>query len=163
MLMSCTKDIKPSQDLFGQYDGRASGFGYTPLPSGSGNCDGGGLTLHDKGNNKVHIFAYCNSNNPSILPRFDDLIIRKSRIDSVKIFYFPYGTSYSKNILYGIFNQTSGKEVAYILYDKTNTATNPPRSYQETFYVYIPFMISSNTKDTLINYFGQRIMKEVVE
>lgn len=161
--LSCTEKIKPSQDLFGEYDGKSSGFDYTPQPIGTGNCYGGKLTLHDKGNNRIYIFAGCNGNNPSVLPRFDNLVIAKTKVDSVEAIRYPNAPILYKNILFGIFNQTTKKQVGYILYNKINTATNPPHSYIQEYYVYIPFIVSSNTNDTLTYYFGRRTLKEVLE
>jgi hypothetical protein len=159
----CTKEIEPSQDLYGEYEGRSDDINVIPIPPGTGNCYGGGLKIDDKGNNEVYIFAGCNNKNPDILPKFDNLRIGKSQVDSIRVPDAGRSPFLRKDVIYGLFNKSTGKQVAYIAYERIVTAPSPPRRIIQTYYLYIPSIISSNTKDTLTHYFGRRMLKEINE
>ena len=168
VLLCCTMggcrsdEIVAPQDLFGEYDGIASGFnGFVP-PVGVGNCTGVGVGIDNIGKNDVNIFGGCNCGYRYSYC-FDNLRLGKTTVDTVKVTDFRYGSYTLKGVTYGLFDKTSGKQVAYIAYEKRGTATNPPFSYNQTYYLYIPFIISSNTKDTLTHYFGRRMLKEVTQ
>lgn len=161
-----TEEIVTPQDLFGVYDGRGYGAGFRPKPPLSGNCYGSGMRIEDRGNNEIYLFAGCDiakDYSKEVIPRFDNLRIGKTLIDTISYPSYGLGTFLLKNITYGLFNKNTGKQVGYIAFQRRGTATNPPVSYTDTYYLYVPFIISSNTKDTLTHYFGQRILKEVTK
>lgn len=148
-------------DFFGEFIGRSeSGTAFQPSLQGAGNCYGDGLTINDLGNNEISLLVKCDKNNARIITKFDNLKVGKTSVDSTTDKYINGYTFVMKKIKYGLFDKISGKQIGYInLLQQYPFATPPNNIYKDEYRLFIPFIISSNKKDTLTHYFGKRALK----
>lgn len=162
IVIGCEQPFEPVGDVFTQYEGESVEYGFE-LAKGREICKGIGLTISDRGNNEVIIFAGCSILKPELtVPKFDNLFFGKSTVDTVRVPDPPRQPFLRKNVKYGLFAKSTGRQVAYIAFERRYTNTNPPHSYQDTYYLYIPYLVST-TGDVLTNYFGRREYKEVLK
>ena len=154
-------EIVAPQDLFGEYIGTSStGTAFQPAPQGVGNCYGDGLTINDLGNNGISLLVKCDRNNAGVFTKFDNLRISRTLVDSITDKYVNGYTYVMKKIEYGLFDKTSGKQIGYFnLLQQYPFATPPHNIYKDEYRLFIPFIVSSNKKDTLTHYLGKRMLK----